>query len=256
MYLVSDLADPLPDDVETLRALVRSALAERDAVVAERDRAVEQNERLRHLLHQLRRARFGRSSEKLDPDQLQLALEDIEQAVARGEAEEEKHDAKLKAARARTRSQTRKSLPAHLPRVEVVVAPEDTSCPCCRAAMHLIGEETSERLDVIPAQFRVVVTRRPKYACRACESAIVQAPAPERLIRGGLPTEAMVAHVLVGKYAWHLPLYRQAQMLASQGIDIDRATLAFWVGGACPRAGLSARPVGRGRAGSSGSAPA
>src|SRR6201997_1799216 len=96
--------------------------------------------------------------------------------------------------------------------------------------MHVIGEETSERLDVIPAQFRVVVTRRPKYACRACESAIVQAPAPERLIRGGLPTEAMVAHVLVGKYAWHLPLYRQAQMLASQGIEIDRSTLAFWVG--------------------------
>src|SRR6266478_2684617 len=87
-----------------------------------------------------------------------------------------------------------------------------------------------QRLDVIPAQFRVVVTHRPKYACRACEQAVVQAPAPERLIKGGLPTEAMVAYVLVAKYAWHLPLYRQAQMLLAQGLDIKRAILAFWVG--------------------------
>ena len=87
-----------------------------------------------------------------------------------------------------------------------------------------------ERLDVFPAQFRVIVTHRPKYACRACEEAVVQAPAPERLIKGGLPTEAMVASVLVAKYAWHLPLYRQAQMLAAQGLDIKRSILAFWVG--------------------------
>jgi transposase len=234
---VSDLADPLPDDVEALRALVLSALAERDvavaerhAAIAERDRAIDQNERLRHLLRQLQRAHFGRSSEKLDPDQLQLAFEDIEQALARGEAEEEKHDATLKTERTRRRAETRASLPPHLPRIEVVIAPEDTACPCCRAAMHVIGEDTSQRLDVVPAQYRVIVTRRPKYACRACESAVVQAPAPERLIKGGLPTETMVAHVLVNKYAWHLPLYRQAQMLLSQGIEIDRATLAFWVG--------------------------
>ena len=96
--------------------------------------------------------------------------------------------------------------------------------------MHVIGEDTAERLDVIPAQFRVIVTHRPKYACRACEQAVVQAPAPERLIKGGLPTEAMVASVLVAKYAWHLPLYRQAQMLAAQGLDIKRSILAFWVG--------------------------
>lgn len=234
---MSDLAEPLPDDVDELRALVRGAVSERDlaiaardAAVTERDRVIEQNERLRHLLRQLQRAHFGRSSEKLDPDQLQLAFEDIEQALARSEAEAERHDPALKTARAEARSQTRRSLPAHLPRVEVVIAPEDMACPCCRAPMHVIGEETSERLDVVPAQYRVIVTRRPKYACRACESAIVQAPAPARLIEGGLPTETLVAHVLVGKYAWHLPLYRQAQMLASQGIAIDRATLAFWVG--------------------------
>ncbi len=96
--------------------------------------------------------------------------------------------------------------------------------------MHVIGEESSQRLDVIPAEYRVMVTHRPKYACRACEAAVVQAPASEQLIKGGLPTETIVASVLVAKYAWHLPLYRQAQMLRAQGLDIKRATLAFWVG--------------------------
>jgi transposase len=226
MRPVSASTDPLPADAEALRALLRSAFAERDAAIAERDCLAEQNDRLRHLLRQLQRAQFGRSSEKLDADQLHLALEDIEQAVARGETEDEKRGAP----RPRRRAEARPSLPPHLPRVEVVIAPEDTACPCCRGRMHVIGEETSERLDVVPAQYRVIVTRRPKYGCRACEGAVVQAPAPERLIRGGLPTEAMIAQVLVGKYAWHLPLYRQAQMLASQGIEIDRSTLADWVG--------------------------
>lgn len=159
---MSDLTEPLPDDVEALHALVRSAWSERDAAIAERDRALDQNDRLRHLLRQLQRAHFGRSSEKLDPDQLQLAFEDIEQALAQHEAEEEKHDAVLKTVRAKARSEVRKSLPSHLPRVEVVIAPEDMACPCCRAPMHVIGEEASERLDVIPAQYRVIVTRRPK----------------------------------------------------------------------------------------------
>src|SRR5262249_39817717 len=106
---------------------------------------------------------------------------------------------------------------------------DDTDCPCCRAPMQVIGEDTAERLDVIPAQYRVIVTHRPKLACRACEK-IRQAPAPEHLIRSGLPGEAMGASVLVAKYGWHLPLYRQAKMLAVQGIDLDRSTLAFWVG--------------------------
>jgi transposase len=223
---VSASTDPLSADAEALRALLRSALAERDAAIAERDVLVEQNDRLRHLLRQLQRAQFGRSSERLDPDQLHLALEDIEQAVARGAAEAEKRHPP----RTRRHAETRPSLPPHLPRVEVVVAAEATACPCCHGPMHVIGEDTSERLDVVPAQYRVVVMRRPKYGCRTCEGGVVQAPAPERLIRGGLPTETMVAHVLVAKYAWHLPLYRQAQMLASQGIEIDRSTLAHWVG--------------------------
>jgi transposase len=230
---VSEIANQHPEpptDIAALQALLATARAERDAAVAERDQALSQRDRLQHLLRQLQRAQFGRRSEKLDPEQLALALEDIEQAVAGTEAAADKTDPTGARRRAAERRANRGALPAHLPRVDVTITPEDTSCPCCHAPMHVIGEETSQRLDVIPAQFRVIVTHRPKYACRACTDGVVQAPAPERLIKGGLPTEAMVAHVLVAKYAWHLPLYRQAQMLRAQGIDIKRAVLAFWVG--------------------------
>ncbi len=224
--------DDLPNDLDTLRALVSSLSSERDAAIAECRRVTEQNERLHHLLRQLQRAQFGRRSERLDPDQMQLVLEDIETTIAEQDAEADKKEPAEKPAdpQSKKRRANRGSLPAHLPRVHVTLAPESTVCPCCRGVMHVIGEDTAERLDVIPAQYRVIVTHRPQYGCRACEQAVVQAPAPERLIKGGLPTEAMVAHVLVAKYAWHLPLYRQAQMLGSQGIAIERATLAFWVG--------------------------
>jgi len=110
----------------------------------------------------------------------------------------------------------------------VILEPE-LSC-ACGAERHVIGEDVSERLDIIPAQFRVIVTRRPKYACRSCESGLTQAPAPTHIIAGGMPTEATLAHVLVSKYADHLPLYRQAQIYSRQGIDLDRSTLAVWVG--------------------------
>jgi transposase len=130
-------------------------------------------------------------------------------------------------------------LPAHLPRIERVVDVESTICPCCSGALHRIGEDVSERLDIVPAQFRVIVVRRPKYACRACEEVVLQAPAPARLIEGGLPTDGTVAQVLVSKYADHLPLYRQAQILARQGVMLDRSTLADWVG----RAAFLLRPV-------------
>ena len=92
----------------------------------------------------------------------------------------------------------------------MTIEPESTACPCCNGAMHVIGEESSQRLDKIPAQYQVVVTHRPKYGCRACEGAVIQAPAPARIVEGGIPTEALIAQVLVSKYADHLPLYRQA----------------------------------------------
>ena len=237
MLRVSENANQLPTDVAALHALVATlcterdtAIAQRDAAIVERDQAVSQNHRLGHLLQQLRRMQFGRRSEKLDADQLALAFEDIEQAIAGDEAGEDKKNPTAARERAKKRRVNRGTLPAHLPRVHVTITPEDTNCPCCRSPMHVIGEDAAERLDAIPAQYRVIVTHRPKYACRACEEAVVQAPAPERLIKGGLPTEAMVASVLVAKYAWHLPLYRQSQMLATQGLDIKRAILAFWVG--------------------------
>jgi transposase len=229
--------DTLPDDVAGLRALVLTAWAERDAERAEKGRLVEernqlagQNDRLRHLLRQVQRMQFGRRSEKLDPDQLNLALEDLEQAIAESETKQEQADPALRQARSQKRRAGRGALPEHLPRVEVVVEPEDTACPCCGGAMHVIGEDRSQRLDVVPAQYQVIVTRRPKYACRSCQGAMVQAPAPARLIEGGLPTERLVAHVVVAKYADHCPLYRQAQILARQGITIDRSVLAFWTG--------------------------
>ena len=145
----------------------------------------------------------------------------------------------LKASRTQQRRVNRGALPRHLPRAEIVIEPDDQTCPCCGGALHRIGEEVSERLDVIPAAFRVLVTRRPKYGCRACESAVVQAPAPARLIEGGLPSERLVAHVLVSKYADHLPLYRQCQIYARQGLELDRSTLADWGG----RAAAELRPL-------------
>ena len=225
--------DALPDDLEALRTLVSSLSSERDAAIEECRRVREQNDRFHHLLRQLQRAQFGRRSEQLDREQMQLALEDIEtyRLPSRMRKRTRRTRRKPRAdPHRKKRRANRGSLPAHLPRIDVTLAPESAVCPCCHGTMHVIGEDTAERLDVIPAQYRVIVTHRPQYACRACEQAVVQAPAPERLIRGGLPTEAMVAAVLVAKYAWHLPLYRQSQMLLSQGIAIERATLAFWVG--------------------------
>jgi len=207
------------------------ALAERDSIAAERDALAEQNDRLRHLLLRLKRLQVGARSERLPDAQLQLGLESLETAIATGEAEREKRDPGLRARRAaKRRAGRRGALPSHLPRVEVTLAPGDTACPCCRGAMAVIGHDTAERLDVVPAQFRVIVTRRPKLACRACAGTVVQAPAPPRLIEGGLPTEALVAHVLVSRYADHLPLYRQAQIMARQGVELERSTLASWVG--------------------------
>ena len=233
----TDATANLPPDADALRALVlaimteRDALtSERDALVVERDALLERNERLHHILLKLRRVQFGRKSERLDEDQRQLALEDLEGAVAKNLAEAEKRDPALRHEGATKRRANRGALPAHLPRVEVTLLPEDTTCPCCRGAMTVIGCDSSERLDVIPAQYRVLVTHRPKLACRSCEGSIVQHATPPRLIVGGIPTEAMVAHVAIGRYADHQPLYRQAQMMARQGVLLDRSTLAFWVG--------------------------
>ena len=223
----------LPDDVDALRAIVLEQARKLDTLTA----AQAEIERLRAIIEALQRHQFGRRSEQLDPDQLQLSLEEAETALAQVEAANE-----VKAGRereARPHKTNRGSLPAHLERIEQVVDVENKSCPCCGNALHQIGEDVAERLDVVPVTFRVLVTRRPRYGCRSCESAVVQAPAPARIVEGGIPTEALIAQVLVAKYADHLPLYRQAQIYARQGIQLDRSTLADWVG----RAAWYLRPL-------------
>jgi transposase len=210
MRAAGDDTPTLPEDPAVLRALLLSAWAERDAlatrcdgVAAERDALAVQNDRLQHLLLKLKRRQFGRKSERLPEDQLLFAFEEIEAALAANAAEAGKRSPALRGQQAKRRRAGRGRLPAHLPRVEVVLAPEATACPCCRGPLVEIGVDASERLDVIPARFRVVVTRRPKLACRACTGVVLQAPAPARLVEGGMPTEATVAHVLVARYADH-----------------------------------------------------
>ncbi len=206
----------LPDDPAALRVFAAALL--------------ERCNKLERLLKLANSVQFGKSSEKLSPDQLHLALEDIAQAVAEVQAEEDTLGQATRERRARERRANRGGLPKHLPRIVETLMPEAALCPCCAGALVEVGADESERLDIVPAKFQVIVTRRPKLVCRACVGTVLQHPAPERLIRGGLPTERLVAHVIDAKYHWHLPLYRQAQMLATHGLAIDRSTLAFWVG--------------------------
>ncbi len=238
------MAADLPNDVEALRALVleqsRTLAEERAARVdlaLAKGEADAEIERLQSIIDAFMRHRFGRKSEQLDPDQLQLGLEDVETALGQARAAREAVTAKARGDR--PRKANRGDLPAHLERIEQVVDVEDKACPCCGSVLHQIGEDVAERLDVVPTTFRVLVTRRPRYGCRSCEGAIVQAPAPARIVEGGIPTEALIAQVLVAKYADHVPLYRQAQIYARQGIQLDRSTLADWVG----RAAWYLRPL-------------
>ena len=214
-------------------AHLKARLAETEAALAE---AQEAQRRLESIIGELRRDRFGAKSERLDPEQFNLPLEDVELAQGILEAAQEKARAALKGkaeGTSRPAHRNRGHLPAHLPRVERIIEPASTLCPCGCGAMTRIGEDVSERLDLIPAQLRVLVTRRPKYACRRCSGTVVQAHAPEHVVPGGLPTEALIAQVIVAKFGDHLPFYRQADIYTRQGIALDRATLGNWVGRAC-----------------------
>ncbi|HEU5019176.1 MAG TPA: IS66 family transposase [Pseudolabrys sp.] len=225
----------LPEDVEALRAFALEQPRKLAEVTVAKGEADAEIERLQSIIAAFMRHRFGARSEQLNPDQLQLGLEDAETALGQARAA---RDAATTPS-PRPRKTNRGSLPAHLERIEQVVDVDDKACPCCGGELHQIGEDVAERLDVVPTTFRVLVTRRPRYGCRSCESAVVQAPAPARIVEGGIPTEALIAQVLVSKYADHLPLYRQAQIYARQGIELDRSTLADWVG----RAAWYLRPL-------------
>ena len=216
----------LPEDVETLHALIGELVRERDVARVEAEAEIA---RLRGLLKTLQRMQFGRRSEQLDPDQLQLGLEDVAADLAEVEEAVGRNAGRRSAPSDRT--DRRLSLPDHLPREDRVVEVEADACPCCGDALHLIGESVSEMLDHIPAQLRVLRIRRPKYGCHACGT-IHQAPAPERPIAKGLATPALLSHVLISKYCDHLPLYRQSQIFDRQGVTLNRSTLANWVAGA------------------------
>lgn len=218
-----DLAS-LPDDVGTLQQMVRTLAADRAAL----SQAQAEIERLRLIVQKLQRSQFGRRAERLDGDQLQFGFEDLEADIARVEAKLAPDGAPT--ARPSSRMD-RPSLPGHLPRQDIRLDLEHQACPCCGGALHVIGETVSEVLDHVPARLRVIRICRPRYGCRACGT-IHQAPAPERPIAKGLASPGLLAHVLVAKYCDHLPLYRQSQIFARQGVELDRSTLANWVGGA------------------------
>ena len=212
----------LPDDPALLQQMLRELHAE--------------NDKLRRLIQRLTRHQFGRRSEQLTPEQLQFGLEDLEQTQAETQAGQDAAapgDGRTSKPRGDRPARNLGALPTHLPRYEIVIDCAHDACPCCGGTMHGIGELRTEQLDIQPMQLRVRVTRRPRYACRACEGAVVMAEAPARPIDGGMPTEALIVHVVVSKFCDSLPLYRQSQMLARQGVTLDRSTLSNWVGSAC-----------------------
>jgi transposase len=223
----------LPDDPALLQQMLRAALA-----------AIE---RQRLLIAALQRTRCGRRPEKLGAAAVQQGIEDAEQAVAEqtagleaalSQAGSAKSDEKPgrpspRTPRTEPAKRNRGALPASLPRIEQVIDIGEKTCPSCSGSLHLIGEDRSEMLDYVPEHLRVLVIRRPRYGCRGCGEKVVQAPAPDRVITGGMATEALVAHVVVSKYADCTPLHRQVEIIARQGIDLDRSTLSNWVGRAC-----------------------
>jgi transposase len=229
----------LPDDIAALKALLlasEQALRERDSAIAQRDEIVAglreqlttngvEIEHLKLMIAKLRRMQFGRKSEKLDHqiEQLELQLEDLQATEAEAEREMPPTD---RAPRARP---ARKPLPDHLPRDVKVHAPASDACPACGGGLRHLGEDVAEQLEFVPASFRVIRHVRPRLACNCCD-AIVQAPAPSRPIARGIAGPGLLAHILVAKFADHLPLYRQSVIYAREGVELERALLANWVG--------------------------
>ena len=232
--------DPLPSDPEALRAFaagLQAELARKDMEIAANAAEIHAKtlhiEKLRMQLAVLRRARFGRSSEKLDGDieQLELLIGELEEEEAEDEARAEAADpAGHRQAHAR-RQPVRRPLPEHLPR-EVVTHDPPCTCPGCGGTVFSrVGQDEREVLEYVPSSFKVIRHVRPKLSCRACET-IVQEPMPALPIERGRPGPGLIAHTLVAKYCDHLPLHRQAVIHAREGVELDRSTLADWVGSA------------------------
>jgi transposase len=239
--MIRDPAE-LPDDVATLQALLLAERARaakvREELTAIRAETASYKAEIEHLkaqLAKLRRARFGRSSEKLDAQiaQLELVLEDLEETAARDEAQEavleESASPSTPRAIRKRKPAVRQPLPDHLPRETVQLEPEIT-CRCCAPdKLTRIGEDVTEVLETVPAQLKVIRYVRPKLACRACET-VFQAPSPDLPISKGRPGPGLIAQVIMSKYGDGLPLYRQSGIFARQGVEIDRQVLADWMG--------------------------
>ncbi|MCZ7466739.1 MULTISPECIES: IS66 family transposase [Rhizobium/Agrobacterium group] len=220
----------------------QAVVAEKDAFIAELKELIE---KLEGQVHDYRRTKFGPKSEKLDPAQMELALEDLETAIAETQARIAAVEKKIEAStsdpeKAAPRKERKaRALPEHLPRVERVIEPESIACPCGCGNMVRIGEDRTERLDRVPARYEVIVTIRPKYACPKGRTGVVQARAPAHLLEGSWPTEALLAEIAVSKHSEHMPLNRQAEVMARHGVPIDRTVLADWMG----RTGSEIAPV-------------
>jgi transposase len=232
-----DDAKKLPNDPAALKGLVTSLASElkfRDILI----------EKLKHQLAGMRQHRFGSRSEALD--QLALTLEDEEIAASAQEPAPDDADQP----EAPKDKPKRKPLPGHLPRNEQVLSPGD-ACGECGGKLKMLGENVTEELEYIPGRFVVNRIVRPRMACTCCER-FHQAPLPSRPIERGRPGPGLLAHILVNKYADHLPLYRQSQMFGREGVDLDRSSLADWVGKSTallePLADAVARHVLRGQA--------
>ncbi|MGB8325389.1 MAG: IS66 family transposase [Candidatus Acidiferrum sp.] len=208
-------------DPNELKALIVS----QHELIVSRDNELEQ---LKLLIAKLRRMQFGRKSEKLDRqiEQLELQLEALQLNDAEKVAALPEPIAKLESV---VRS-TRKPLPAHLPREQRIFMPKQEACPDCGGELKHLGEDVSEILEIESIRFKVIRQVRPKLTCCDCER-IVQAEAPSRPIARGIAGPGLLAHVLVSKYGDHLPLYRQSEIYARAGVQLDRSTLADWVCG-------------------------
>jgi transposase len=217
----------LPDEIQALKALAleqQNELAAREARLAACEAEIEH---LKLVIAKLRRMEFGRRSERMSGmiGQLERSLEELEER----RAEAPSHPASEPSAEGAPASHHRLPLPAHLPRERVEHLPEGECCPACGGALTLLGEDISEQLEYVPARFRVIRHVRPKLACTKCD-AIVQAPAPSRPIMRGMAGAGLLAHVLVAKYADHLPLYRQSEIYTREGVELSRSTRSEWVG--------------------------
>jgi transposase len=215
--------DQLPDEPEALKRII-AAMAQ-DAVNAQAEIA-----KLRFQLARYRRAEFGRSSEKLEreADQLELAIEALETDQAERLAAISPIVAAIIESAVEAKRPARRPLPEHLPREDVIHA-APCVCPSCGGALRRIGEDVTETLDYAPGRFKVIRHVREKLSCRACDT-VVTAAAPDHAIARGRAGAGLLAHIVVSKYDDHLPLYRQAEIFAREGVELETSTLSGWVG--------------------------